>query len=93
VGAPAPPAAKFEGNRPHAGAVPRFEPTACDDCGGCVGVCPHDAIDLFRGRILFRSSCTECNLCVLVCPVDALAPLPGSPAVPAGKGAARPAGA
>lgn len=50
------------------------------DCGGCVGVCPHDAIDLFRGFVAIRASCTECDLCVRLCPVEAL----GSVRAPAG---------
>jgi len=49
------------------------------DCGGCVGICPHDALDLRQGVITVRASCTECNLCVQLCPVDALEPVPGSP--------------
>lgn len=46
------------------------------DCGGCVGVCPHDSIDLFQGAITIRASCTECDLCVRLCPVEALLPVP-----------------
>lgn len=42
------------------------------DCGGCVGICPHDALDLLKGRIAVRETCTECDLCVRLCPVDAL---------------------
>lgn len=45
------------------------------DCGGCVGVCPHDSIDLFQGLIAIRASCTECDLCVRLCPVEALLPV------------------
>jgi len=42
------------------------------DCGGCVGICPHDSIDLFQGFIKIRDSCTQCDLCVKLCPVNAL---------------------
>ena len=54
------------------------------DCGGCVGICPHDSLDLFEGSITVRASCTECDLCVRLCPVDALqslaeAPVPAMP--------------
>lgn len=48
------------------------------DCGGCVGICPHDALDLFQGFITVRESCTECDLCVRLCPVDAFVPLRAS---------------
>lgn len=59
--------------RPPLGApVPRFLARSCMDCGGCVGVCPHDALDLFLGKIEVRASCTECDLCVRLCPVSAL---------------------
>ena len=54
------------------GQVPRFMPETCMDCGGCVGICPHDSIDLFQGFIQIRASCTECDLCVRLCPVAAL---------------------
>lgn len=42
------------------------------DCGGCVGICPFDALELAAGRITVRASCTECDLCVKLCPVEAL---------------------
>lgn len=50
------------------------------DCGGCVGVCPHDSIDLLGGFITIRDSCTECDLCVRLCPVDALGTVHDAPA-------------
>lgn len=48
------------------------------DCGGCVGVCPHDSIDLFQGFITIRASCTDCDLCVRLCPVEAFVSAPGT---------------
>lgn len=45
------------------------------DCGGCVGICPHDSIELFQGSIQIRANCTECDLCVRLCPVGALVPV------------------
>jgi ferredoxin len=48
---------------------------ACAICGGCVGICPEDALALRFGELLLdRSACTECNLCVALCPVEAIAP-------------------
>ena len=64
--------------------MPRFLAQSCMDCGGCVGVCPHDALDLFQGRIEVRASCTECDLCVRLCPVGALESV--APASPRAKG-------
>lgn len=55
--------------------MPEFRAGVCMDCGGCVGVCPHDAIDLRNAVIEFRDACTECDLCVRLCPVDAIASL------------------
>jgi len=51
--------------------VPVFLADRCMDCGGCVGVCPHDSLELFQGAITVRSSCTECDLCTRLCPVEA----------------------
>jgi digeranylgeranylglycerophospholipid reductase len=44
----------------------------CSYCGGCVGVCPEDALDLVEARLTVRGACTECGLCVLACPMGAL---------------------
>lgn len=57
--------------------MPQFLQAECMDCGGCVGVCPHDALDLFAGHIEVRASCTECDLCVRLCPVGALVSVKG----------------
>lgn len=54
------------------------------DCGGCLGICPHEALDLDRGRITVLSTCTECDLCVRLCPVDALVSVHVGPAPTAG---------
>jgi NAD-dependent dihydropyrimidine dehydrogenase PreA subunit len=58
--------------RRHGRPVPGFLKERCMDCGGCVGSCPHDSLDLFQGFITVRASCTECDLCVRLCPVEAL---------------------
>lgn len=42
------------------------------DCGGCVGICPFDALELRDAVITVRPNCTECDLCVRLCPVGAL---------------------
>lgn len=47
----------------------------CALCGGCVGLCPEDALHLVFGDLqLEPAKCTECNLCVALCPVDAIDP-------------------
>ncbi len=45
---------------------------ACLYCGGCVGVCPVDAITLHEIRIEINEKCVDCGTCVEFCPVGAL---------------------
>ena len=46
----------------------------CLSCGGCVSVCPQDAITL-ENLIAYvdSSKCTSCNICVNTCPNGAIA--------------------
>jgi len=44
----------------------------CCYCGGCVSVCPVDALTLAETRLLVTGECTECGQCVSACPVGAL---------------------
>jgi digeranylgeranylglycerophospholipid reductase len=44
----------------------------CTYCGGCVSVCPVDAIHLAETRLVIGDACIECGLCVAACPVGAL---------------------
>jgi len=44
----------------------------CCYCGGCVSVCPVDALTLAETRLLVTSECTECGECISACPVGAL---------------------
>ncbi|HHQ45582.1 MAG TPA: 4Fe-4S dicluster domain-containing protein [Candidatus Altiarchaeales archaeon] len=45
----------------------------CCYCGGCVGICPQNALELDE-RVLKvdKNKCVECGLCVKFCPVGAL---------------------
>jgi len=45
----------------------------CCYCGGCVPICPEDAIYLAEKKITINEKyCTECGLCIKVCPVGAI---------------------
>lgn len=48
-------------------------PKICCYCGGCVGVCPVNAITLDETRIIIdNEKCIDCMACVLICPVMAM---------------------
>ena len=45
----------------------------CGNCGGCVAVCPSDAIYLSPVRLeIDRDLCNGCGDCIMTCPVGAL---------------------
>ncbi len=48
-------------------------PSVCLSCGGCVGVCPQDAISLKDMKIVIdKEKCNNCGACVRFCPVGAM---------------------
>lgn len=46
----------------------------CTYCGGCVSVCPVEALTLGETRLIVTSDCIDCGHCVTACPVGALRP-------------------
>ena len=44
----------------------------CLRCGGCVSVCPLDALTLTENGIVCSERCTDCGICVKFCPVSAI---------------------
>ena len=45
----------------------------CLRCGGCVGVCPQEALELTEAGIINDDSkCVECGTCAKFCPVGAI---------------------
>jgi len=44
----------------------------CCYCGGCVGVCPQNALELMETILSVNENCNECGICVKFCPVGAL---------------------
>ena len=52
---------------------PRLDPEVCCVCGGCVGLCPADALTLEETVLhIDAPACDSCGLCVDFCPVAAL---------------------
>ncbi|MEF8878795.1 MAG: 4Fe-4S dicluster domain-containing protein [Candidatus Thermoplasmatota archaeon] len=45
----------------------------CLACGGCISVCPQDAISM-EGRKAFVDSrkCVGCKICIKTCPIGAI---------------------
>jgi digeranylgeranylglycerophospholipid reductase len=54
------------------GTMVSVDAARCCYCGGCVSLCPVDAIDLAETRLTIDELCIECGLCVPACPVGAL---------------------
>jgi digeranylgeranylglycerophospholipid reductase len=46
----------------------------CAYCGGCVSVCPVEALTLAETRLVVDEACIDCGDCVVACPVGALRP-------------------
>ena len=46
----------------------------CAYCGGCVSVCPEEALTLAETRLVVNEDCIDCGDCVIACPVGALQP-------------------
>jgi formate hydrogenlyase subunit 6/NADH:ubiquinone oxidoreductase subunit I len=45
----------------------------CLYCGGCVSVCPKQALELMETEIkYYRDRCINCNACVKLCPLGAI---------------------
>ena len=45
----------------------------CLACGGCISVCPQDAISMCGGRaFVLLDKCISCAICIQTCPVGAI---------------------
>ncbi|EBA2276088.1 YjjW family glycine radical enzyme activase [Salmonella enterica] len=41
----------------------------CNDCGECVSQCPHHALSVDGGKVVWRSdACEQCDTCLKMCP-------------------------
>jgi digeranylgeranylglycerophospholipid reductase len=55
------------------GAMITFRREVCTYCGGCVSLCPSDALDLAETQLVIADErCSGCELCIKACPVGAL---------------------
>jgi Fe-S-cluster-containing hydrogenase component 2 len=47
--------------------------TKCLACGGCISVCPQDALLMYGGRAcVIARKCISCAICIKICPVGAI---------------------
>ena len=47
--------------------------SVCMYCGGCVGVCPTNSLELFETELRINDkTCIRCGRCVKFCPVKAI---------------------
>ena len=45
----------------------------CLACGGCISVCPQDALAMYSGKALVNEEkCNSCAICIRVCPIGAI---------------------
>ncbi|MEM0466052.1 MAG: 4Fe-4S binding protein [Candidatus Thermoplasmatota archaeon] len=45
----------------------------CYACGGCIAVCPQDAITMIAGKAeVEHKKCIRCEICINTCPVAAI---------------------
>lgn len=59
----------------NAGGIVAVNGMLCGECGGCVAVCPVNAMYLSPTRLEIDGEvCTGCGDCIQACPVGALEP-------------------
>ena len=47
--------------------------TKCLSCGGCISVCPQDALYMYGFRAFVdKNKCISCAICIRICPVGAI---------------------
>jgi len=45
----------------------------CLACGGCISVCPQDALSMNGGRAIVKEEkCISCAICIRTCPIAAI---------------------
>ena len=52
----------------------KVDQTKCLACGGCISVCPQDALSMLGGKAYVASvKCIGCAVCIKICPIGAIA--------------------
>jgi Fe-S-cluster-containing hydrogenase component 2 len=47
--------------------------TKCLACGGCISVCPQDALSMCGGKAYVTiNKCISCAICIKICPIGAI---------------------
>lgn len=45
----------------------------CLACGGCISVCPQDAILMITNKaVINKEECISCEICIKTCPIGAI---------------------
>lgn len=50
----------------------KIDEKKCMRCGGCVGVCPQNALELKEWGIERNDKCNSCGICKKFCPFEAI---------------------
>jgi MinD superfamily P-loop ATPase len=50
---------------------PKISEEKCFSCGGCISVCPEDAITMYF-RPIIGDVCSNCGICIKTCPIGAI---------------------
>ena len=51
----------------------RVDEKKCLACGGCIAVCPRDAVSMCGGKAFVTvEKCISCVICIRICPVGAI---------------------
>lgn len=52
---------------------PHVYPSLCVGCGDCVRICPVEAVDMVRGKVVIDiEKCIGCKQCVFICSYGAV---------------------
>ncbi|MFH1101796.1 MAG: 4Fe-4S binding protein [Methanobacteriota archaeon] len=51
----------------------KVDQSKCLACGGCISVCPQDAIHMMLSKaFVVHEKCISCGICITTCPIGAI---------------------